>query len=456
MANVTSRRERGNGASIPRQPIRIEENLGLGWRRGRPRVAMISVHTCPLAAPGARETGGMNVYVRELSRHLGTIGVSVDVFTRRQGAEVPEVVPFSENARVIHLSAGADRPMDKYRVLEHLPDFVDGLERFRRRLGIEYDVVHSHYWLSSPVSTVLAKRWGAPLVTMFHTLGRIKNEVSSGVSEQEHAPRFAIEREALRASRFVVAASPTDREQMVRYYGAGGANVRVIPAGVDTAVFRPQPRGMSRELVGMGSGPQILFVGRIQQLKGIDLLVRAYSVLMSRWTSGRRPSLTIVGGVNGADASDPETEERRRLSELARGLEVENSVRFLDAVPHRSLPNYYSAADLVVTPSLYESFGLVALEAMACGTPVVASRVGGLQWTVRDGETGFLVERRQPELYAAAMELLLSDEPLRRRMSEASVRTATRYSWHSVAEQILHLYGEAAATEVVRRACCAR
>ena len=384
----------------------------------------------------------MNVYIRELSRRLGARGVSVDVFTRRQDPDTPRIVEFGENARVIHLEAGPVGPTDKYRVLDYLPDFVQGVSEFRRREGRLYHLVHGHYWLSGPVSIHLAERWGIPLVAMFHTLGRLKNQVSTNGREREKSARLQVERETMLAAARIVAASPTDMEQMVRHYGVSPSRIRIVPGGVDSSLFHPLPRGVARGILGVGSEKQILFVGRIQWLKGIDLLLRAFAVLLAGWTDGPKPRLTVVGGRNPEDDSDPEALETKRLGKLASELGVLDHVTFQGAVPQERLPFYYSAADVVVVPSLYESFGLVALEAMACGTPVVASRVGGLQWTVRDGQAGFLVRRRSPEQFAAAMGLILRDEELRAQMSEGAAAAARGFSWDSAAERTLALYHE--------------
>ncbi len=408
------------------------------------RVAMISVHTCPLARLGSRETGGLNVYVRELSRQLGSRGVAVDVFTRRQEPGVEDIVEFGENARVIHLDAGPPRTVNKYDVLPHLPQFMAGVRGFLRRSGRAYHLVHSHYWLSSPVATALAAEWHVPLVVMFHTLGHMKNRVSRDGSERENAERIEIERLSMLAADRVVAASPTDQDQMIDFYGALRSRIRIVPGGVDSTIFRPFPTDAARTLLGLPAGKLVLFVGRIQQLKGIDLLLRAFAQLCDRWQEGDAPRLMVVGGHNPTDETDPEAVEMERLRILASDLGVRDRVTFQGAVPHSMLPMYYSAADVVVVPSLYESFGLVALEAMACGAPVVASRVGGLQWTVQDGRSGFLVRRRDPEQFAAAMRAVLQDEHLRASLSRGAVEVAQGFSWSSAADRTLQLYGELA------------
>lgn len=418
------------------------------------RVAMISVHTCPLARLGSRETGGMNVYVRELSRNLGRRGVGVDVFTRRQDEGVDRIVEFGEGARVIHVDAGPARSMDKYDVLQYLPQFLDGVRSFRRDADVDYQVVHSHYWLSSPVATALSAEWGVPLVAMFHTLGKMKNRVSRAGSERENGERIEIERLTMLAGDRLVAASPADRDQMVEFYGALRSKIRVVPGGVDTTTFRPFPSEVARAVLGLGPGKLVLFVGRIQRLKGIDLLLEAFARLVADGSGGESPRLMLVGGRDLADRSDPEAVELARLRAVAHNLGLDGLVSFQGAVPHSMLPTFYSAADVVVVPSLYESFGLVALEAMACGVPVVASRVGGLQWTVQDGRSGFLVPRRDPELFAAAIRLILADDALRSSMAREAVEIAASFSWDAVADRTLRIYGELVPVETGCRAAC--
>lgn len=406
------------------------------------QVAMISVHTCPLARLGSRETGGMNVYIRELSRRLGARGVAVDVFTRMQDRGVPQIVEIGENARVIHLEAGPVGPMDKYDVVEHLPDFLAGVAEYRERWGRRYNLVHSHYWLSSPVATSLARQWGVPLVTMFHTLGRMKNRVSHNGSERESAERIEIEQQTMLASDRVVAASPIDMEQMIGYYGAPESRLRVVAGGVDASLFAPFPRDAARALLGVGPEPLVLFVGRIQGLKGIDLLLSSFARLLAGWNSGPSPRLMVVGGDSSSDETDPEAVELLRMRRMAVDLGLLDRVTFQGAVPQAELPNYYSSADVVVVPSLYESFGLVALEAMACGTPVVGSSVGGLRWTVQHGKTGLLVKGRSEEQFASAIATLLLDDDLRSRMSRAAVAAATAFSWDAAADRTVQIYRE--------------
>ena len=411
------------------------------------RVAMLSVHACPLSPLGGWETGGMSVYVRELSRHLGRLGVSVDVFTRRQDPRVSKVVPFGPNARVVHLDAGPARRVPKGDVVNYLSQLACSLRRFQEREGLQYDVIHAHYWLSTRLATLFQDRWNVPLVMMFHTLARLKNQVTTSPLERESDLRAEIEQRGMQVADRIVAATRVDRTHMVRYYGVPPQKVVMIPCGVDLDRFQPRPRDEARHRLGLGDGPIVLYVGRIQQVKGVDLLPPIAAALAAK---GRRDArVLVVGGRPSGAPNDPEAAELRRLSEMASRLGVADMVRFVGAVDHERLPDYYAAADVCIVPSRYESFGLAAIEAMACGTPVVASRVGGLQVTVEDGATGFLVPWRSPELFAEKLHLLLSDAPLRQRLGARAAESARQYAWPRVAAAILDLYQEVLAAKAV-------
>lgn len=409
-------------------------------------VAMLSVHTCPLAPLGGWETGGMNVYVRELARHLGERNVRVDVFTRRQAEEPPTIREFAANARVVHLDAGPPAHIEKYQVLQHLPQFACGLRRFREQHGLRYDVIHSHYWLSGRVAAAFHEREHLPVVAMFHTLALMKNRVSHSEAERESEIRVAIERHTMQIADRVIAATPADQQQMVRLYGAAPSKISVIPCGVDLERFRPQDRGAARRALGLGDQPVALFVGRIQQLKGVEVLLRA-TALLARQQPDLGLQAVIVGGRPESDApDDPEAVELRRLQRLAAELGVTEQVRWVGAVDHADLPRYYAAADVTVMPSLYESFGLVAVESMACGTPVVAAAVGGLRSTVADGESGYLIPWRHPQLYADRIAAIARDRRLRERLATGAIATARRFAWPTIAERVLEVY-EAAIAE---------
>jgi D-inositol-3-phosphate glycosyltransferase len=397
------------------------------------RVAMISYHTSPLAPPGSGDTGGMNVYVRQLSRELGQRGFLVDIFTRRQDTSSPEVVPAGENVRVVHLGAGPQRPVAKRQLGRYLGEFEENLVRFASAGGGQgppYDLLHSHYWLSGSVALRLKERWGVPHVTMFHTLGEVKNRAR--ITEHEAPLRIRVEHRLAREADRVVCASQHERHLLARLYDADPDRIAVVPCGVDLDLFRPQDGEAARRALGYSDERIILFVGRIEPLKGIDILINAAAQL----AEDSDCYVLIVGGDRGS------RRQVSRLQGLASDLGIGERVCFLGVVDHEKLPLYYSAADVCVVPSFYESFGLVALEAMACGTPVVASRVGGLTGTVRDGETGYLISWRCPEPFAERLELLLGNEALRRRFGEAAREVVERYRWANVAEAIAALYQE--------------
>jgi D-inositol-3-phosphate glycosyltransferase len=397
------------------------------------RVAMVSVHTCPLAALGGKETGGMNVYVREVSRELGRMGVEVDVFTRSQNPSIPRVVALGEGARVIHLPAGPEQPMPRERVHDHLDEFVDGVEAWRITAGADYDLVHGHYWLSGEVALDLRERWGVPAMQMFHTLGRLKNAVARTPREVEPVLRIAEEsRIAWQADR-VVAATETERAHLLDAYRAAPSRVVVIPCGVDTALFTPGSSEAARAALGLGEGPIVLYVGRIAPIKGLETLLDAVADLRTR---GRPVRLLVIGG----DADEARAGHEASMRRRTRDLGLEASVAFLGAQPQDRLRDYYVAADVTVMPSYYESFGMVALEAMACGRPVIGSRVGGLATTVRDGVTGYLVPEGDVAALAARLGDLLGDPDLRDRLGFEGQQWAARHRWPCVAEAVVREY----------------
>jgi D-inositol-3-phosphate glycosyltransferase len=376
----------------------------------------------------------MNVYVRELGRALGRRGVAVDIFTRRQTTDVPDVVEYAPGARVVHLDAGPQRHVDKYDVLDYLPDFACGVQRWRALTGLSYDLIHSHYWLSGRLALLFADRWNVPVVSMFHTLAQLKNRVAETAAEREQAVRFEIECRTMSGSDRVVAATDIDRTQILKHYG-DLAPIEVIPGGVDLDAFRPQSRSDARRQLHIAQDERILlFVGRIQRLKGLEVLLRALALV-----DVPKTRVLVVGG---QPSTSLEAREIARLHGLSSKLGIEDRVTFTGAVPHEQLPSYYSAADMTVMPSSYESFGLVAVESLACGTPVVATRVGGLTAIIKDGETGLLVPWRDPALFAERLRTLLLDEPLRMRLARQARQSVMRYAWERVADDHLAMYGD--------------
>jgi len=413
------------------------------------RVAMLSVHTCPLAALGGKETGGMNVYVRELSRELGRMGLGVDVFTRSQDPNIRRVVPLGEGARVVHLPAGPQAPMQRERVFDHLDEFVEGVDAWRRAHGIEYDLVHGHYWLSGVVGLALRERWGVPVLQMFHTLGQFKNGAARRRIDLEPSLRLDEEQRIVAQADGLVAASAGERRALVDDYGADIARTVVIPCGVDTALFRPGDRAEARARIGTGDTPLVVYVGRIAPIKGLATLLDAIAQLRARASAVR---LLIVGGEADEPVSGHEAEIRQRVEALG----LRDVVRFVGAQPQEVLRDYYLAADVTVLPSYYESFGMVALEAMACGSAVIGSRVGGLATTVRDGVTGFLVPDGDATALAERLDAVMADGDLRFRLGREGVQWAARHRWPCVAEAVCREYArlEARATPHLAAARC--
>jgi len=405
------------------------------------RVAMLSYHTCPLATLGGKDTGGMNVYVRELTRQLGQMGIHVDVFTRSQDDHVPHVLhELGYGNRVVHVPAGPEHPVPKQELVNYIPKFVEGIKSFADEKGIKYDVIHSHYWMSGIAAASLSDLWGgAPIVHMFHTLGEMKNRIARSDAEREGAYRILGEKQVLGRVNRVVVATLAELTQLRFLYKANG-NMIVIPPGVDVSHFYPIPSDEAKMFIGLKPEDRmVLFVGRIEPLKGVDTLIQAMSCLQLK--EARPVHLAIIGGEPGASAEEM-TVEMARLQKLCDDLGVDQSVVFLGKRDQDKLPYYYSAAEVLVMPSHYESFGMVALEAMACGTPVIASDVGGLGYLVRDGETGFTIPDQEPETLCEKISWLLNDKALHTTMSQRAVEYAQDYAWEKIAKQIVGVYEE--------------
>ncbi len=390
-------------------------------------VALISFHTCPLASPGEGKAGGMNVYVRELSRCFSSMGVKVDLYTRSHSDHESEVDQVDENVRVIHLGGGPiDAPLSSYS--RYLPDFLDNVLDFIDRNSLHYDVVHSHYWLSAWVGQRVSKARDMVHCTTFHTLAQLKVQAKAG--ESESSMRFDVERESMASADMVVASSPHEREAMVRFYDAPRERIQVVPCGVDLSLFRPLDIGESRKKLGLNGEKVIIYVGRVEPIKGLDLLLRSTAMM-----EGREALKVLIVGGNLA-----QEEEVQKLKDLADELGIANITEFIGIVDQKHLPMYYSAADVCVVPSHYESFGLAALESLACGTPVVATRVGGLPAVVQHGRNGYLMPWRCPEPFANSMEVILYSEGLQRSMSVEARKRAEGMGWENVARETLQLY----------------
>ncbi len=397
-------------------------------------VAVLSLHTSPLAQPGTGDGGGMNVYVRELVSALASSGVRTRVYVRRWSDDLPKRVRVEPNFEVVHVPAG---PTDLAK--EDLPSVVS---EFADWVGddLEHDpadVIHANYWLSGVAGLQVKERLSIPLVTTFHTLARVKAELG----DPEPESRARAEAAVMACAEVVVSNCDAETEQLRRHYGADPHRIRVVTPGVDHAFFSPgSPRG-ARDAIGVGDEHVLLFVGRIQPLKGLDVAVRALAML-----EDREAVLLVVGGASGSQGEA----ELARIHALIDELDLGDRVRFVPPQPHHLLSTYYRAADVCVVPSRSESFGLVALEAQACGTPVIASAVGGLLTLVDPGRTGELVENRDPAEFARHIDRVLGDPVHARRLSTTAARRARAYTWSTAAEALQQVYRHAVARDLVR------
>ena len=387
------------------------------------RAAFITLHACPLAAPGRGKSGGMNVYVRQLASALGELGMKIDIFTREHSDVANRVETIGSNVRVIHINVGEpDAHLDD--LYDLLPDFLEQLNKFREEEGLEYDVVHSHYWLSSWVGRELSQELAIPHVVTFHTLSLIKMQSRAG--EEEQSERSVIETKVIATADRIIAFSPHERDAMARLYAADANKITLVPCGVDLEVFRPLNQKAVRSSLGLNGEKILLYVGRVEPIKGLDLLVETAAQMDSE--DGVR--MIVVGAdVNGDREMD-------RVRQLAREKDLEDKIDFVGQVDHDDLPLYYNAADVCVVPSYYESFGLVALESMACGPPVVATRVGGLSTIIHHGSTGYLKSWRCPEAFANSVEMIISSNGLQQSMGEAARKRAEGMGWDNAAALI--------------------
>jgi D-inositol-3-phosphate glycosyltransferase len=410
-------------------------------------VAVLCMHTSPLAQPGTGDGGGMNVYVRELATSMARAGVQCEVYTRADNPNTPLTIDVEPGFRVHNVVAGPRVVVDK----ENLPDlvapFADAVYAHLGMNGIVPDVIHANYWLSGRAGILLKFKMNAPLVTTFHTLALVK----AAGNDPEPEARSIAEREVVSCSDLVCASCTVERDQLVHLYGADPERVIEIPLGVHHAFFSPGARNGARQAVSvtiggqLRTGPLMVFVGRLQPLKGAELAVQALAEL-------HRPDVTllIVGGPSGRGGEA----ELTRLRELivARGLQ--GQVRFVSPQPHYLLSTFYRAADVVLVPSRSESFGLVALEASACGTPVIASSVGGLQSLIDDGITGWLISNRDPHEYADRLRTLFSNPDLARAMGVAAATRARQYAWSATANRVKVAFEELASQAPIPCGAC--
>ena len=407
-------------------------------------IAMISYHTCPLAVLGGKDTGGMNVYVRELTCHLGKLGLHVDVFTRSQDEHVPHVLHnLGYGNRVVHIPAGPEIPLPKKQLAGYIPIFARSIQSFAADKGIHYDLIHSHYWMSGIAAQTLKSAWNVPVVEMFHTLGLMKNRIARSPAEMEGEYRIDGEYEVMKSADRIIAATPAEQSQLEFLYQTPTRKITIIPPGVDTSHFYPIPPDEAKTVIDIPITDRILlFVGRIEPLKGVDTLIRSIAILRERGLLTDHPhDLAIIGGDPNTTQADM-TVEMIRLQSLCHELHLDDLVIFLGKRDQDTLPYYYSAAEVLIMPSHYESFGLVALEAMACGTPVVASQVGGLAFLVQDGVTGYVVPDGDPTLLADRLEQIIRNPELRRQLGQQAAAYAQEYAWEKIAQRIVQVYEE--------------
>ncbi len=400
------------------------------------RVAMVSLHTSPLATPGVGDAGGLNVYVAEVASRLAERGLHVDVFTRDDGSAAAPVVEVAEHLRVLHVPAGPRAPVAK----EDLPDLVPAFATELERVASAYDLVHSHYWLSGMVGLALRRSHRLPLVHTMHTMARVKNGARPAAGPAEPDLRALGESQVVTGSETLTANTADEADDLVRAYGARPEQVKVVPPGVDLHTFHPCDQAQSRTLLGVPQDAQVvLFVGRIQPLKAPDVLIRAVARLVQREPRRRAGlRLKVIGSASGPLGGWADT-----LAPLAEHLGIAGIVEFLPHAERSELFRHYCASDVVGVPSYSESFGLVALEAQACGRPVLATDVGGLRHAVRDGHTGRLVDGHDEDDWADALAQLLDHPAELARLGANAAAHASRFSWSTTAAATLEAYGDA-------------
>jgi D-inositol-3-phosphate glycosyltransferase len=390
------------------------------------------MHTSPTATLGQNGNGGLNVYVREVCSAFSDRGIATDIFTRRQSPDDPAIESLAPLARVIYLPAG--RSLDKYSLYNEVPGFAAGIRSFAESEQLQYDLLYSHYWLSGEVACLLRPGMGAGWAHIAHTLGLVKNRTLAAGARPEPALRIRVEGEVAQQADLLIASTADEGDDLIQFYGADPEHVYLVAPGIDLATFQPLDRADARRKIGYGPGRLLLFVGRLERLKGVEIAIRALALLQDR----DHDDLRLI--VLGEDSRDGDESEKERLKAVASALGVRERVDFLGSVAHHELPYFYAAADACVMPSYSESFGLVALEAQACGRPVVASGVSGLRSVVRDEVSGYLIDGDDPAIYAERIGRLLADPELAQQMGRRGRLLAQRFSWTRTADRLEGLF----------------
>ncbi|MEU3163711.1 D-inositol-3-phosphate glycosyltransferase [Streptosporangium sp. NPDC006930] len=412
-------------------------------RRRVNRVATISMHTSPLDQPGTGDAGGMNVYIVEVAKRLAELGVEVEIFTRQTSRDLPPVAEIVPGVSVRHVTAGPYEELDKGDLPGQLCAFLSGVLRAEAMYEPgRYDVIHSHYWLSGQVGWLAKERWGLPLVHTMHTMARVKNLLLAADDRPEPAARVLGEQQVVDIADRLVANTPTEAEELVQLYGAAPARVEVVNPGVSLRVFQPASQGAARRRLGLPQDAHVLlFVGRVQPLKAPDVLLRAAARMLIDDPSLRsRLVVACVGGPSGNGLARPSY-----LNDVAASLGISDVVRIVPPAPQHELVDWYRASDVTVVPSHNESFGLVALESQACGTPVAAASVGGLRTAVRDGVSGVLVEGHDPHDWARVLARFVYEPAWRETLSAGSVAHAAAFGWSATAARLADVYAGAMA-----------
>ncbi len=417
----------------------MAETPGFTFGRDPSRVAVVSMHTSPTASLGQNANGGLNVYVHEVAAAFSERGIATDIFTRSQSADDPAVENLAPLSRVVYLPVASG--LDKYALYHQVPSFARQIRSFAEREGLGYDLLFSHYWLSGEVACLLRPQVGAGWAHVAHTLALVKNRTLAAGARPEPPLRIQVEREIAAQADLLVASTVDERTELVEAYGADPDRVVVVPPGVDLSTFQPIDRDEARRKIGYGPGRLLLFVGRLERLKGVEVAIRALALLRDRAHDDVR--LLILG----EDSREGEESEKERLKSVAAECGIRDRVDFLGSVAHHELPYFYSAADVCVMPSYSESFGLVGLEAQACGRPVVGSGVTGLRSVVRDEVTGYLVDSHDPAVYAERLGRLLDNPELAQQMGRRGRLLAQRFSWSRTADRLEEVF-----TGVVERA----
>lgn len=402
------------------------DELKEGWLK----IAMLSIHSDPIGELGSKDTGGMSVYIRELARELGGRGNCIDIYTRLQQDENKSVINLYDNVRLIHLGIPNGGSLSKLALYPYLSKFFRALEDFRMAENLSYDIIHSHYWLSGRLGNWAQNSWNRPHFSTFHTLGEVKNRTRTGTLEPGF--RIAAEKEIVHTCHRILAPTERERDNLIKLYDAPAEKIGVVPCGVNLDLFYPQPKAAARKKLALDPGDTILlYVGRFDPLKGLETLLEAITYFKSH----PRIRLVIVGG------DGDKSPEYQALVQKTKKLEIDEKVMFVGRIDQHNLPPYYGAADVLVMPSRYESFGMVGLEALACGRPVVSTPVGAADRLIRKARAGCIVSDITPRSLADGIQTIISDRAIP--AAEVIRKSILEYSWSNVASAVIAEYENA-------------